>query len=121
MQKLSISAALVGGIFLTPLAGVAQNIVSLPEPNSTYLVFLEESGLSATAKELIGGVASAVQPGRGNRLSGQTAHVEAVKRELLRDGVPPSSIVVRRDIAPSLPTTADGIDEPQHRRVEIQF
>ena len=44
MQKLALSAALVGGLFLTPSAVVAQNVASLPDAKSALLplVFLDK-------------------------------------------------------------------------------
>jgi len=122
MQKLALSAALVGGLFLTPSAVVAQNVASLPDAKSAYyLVFLDKDGLSPTAKQTVRSAAGAVRSGHTVRLSGQARYVEAVKKELLLDGVPPTSIVVRHDSGLALPATGDGLSEPQQRRVEIQF
>jgi hypothetical protein len=121
MQKLALSAALAGGLFLTPSAVIAQNVASLPEARSAhYLVFLDKDGLPPTAKQTIRNAAGAVRSGHTVRLSGQARYVEAVKKELLLDGVQPTSIVVRHKSGVVLPTTGDGLSEPQQRRVEIQ-
>ena len=122
MQKLALSAALVGGLFLTPSLVVAQNLASLPEVRSAhYLVFLDKDGLSPTAKQTIRNAVGAVRSGHTVWLSGQARYVEAVKRELLLDGVQPTSIVVRHEGKLALPAAGDGLSEPQQRRLEIQF
>jgi hypothetical protein len=122
MQNLALSAALAGGLFLTPLAVVAQNVGSLPEAKSAhYLVFLDKDGLSPTARQTIRNAAGAIGSGHIVRLSGQARYVEAVKTELLRDGVQPTSIVVQHESGLVLPATGDGLSEPQQRRVEIGF
>jgi hypothetical protein len=122
MRKLALSAALAGGLFLTPAAVVAQNVSSLPEARiANYLVFLDKDGLSPTAKQTIRNAAGAVRSGHTVQLTGEARYVEAVRRELLLGGVQPSSIVVRHESGLALPTAGDGLSEPQQRRVEIQF
>ena len=121
MQNLVLSAALAGGLFLTASAVVAQNVASLPEANAHYLVFLDKDGLSPTAKQTIRNAAEAVRTGHSVRLSGQARYVEAVKKELMLDGVQPTSIVVGHESERALPAVGDGLSEPQQRRVEIRF
>ena len=122
MQKLALSAALACGLFVASSVAVAQNVASLPEANSShYLVFLDKDGLSPIAKQTIRNAAGAVRSGHTIRLSGQAQYVEAVKRELVLEGVQPMSIVVRHEGGLALPAAGDGVSEPQQRRVDIQF
>jgi|SRR5262245_13459225 len=122
MQKLVLSAALAGGLFLAHSAVVAQDIASLPDAKSAhYLVFLDKDGLSPTAMQTVRNAANAIGSGHTVRLSGQPRYVEAVRRELLKEGVQPTSIVVQHESGLVLPAAGDGLSEPQQRRVEIRF
>ena len=122
MQKLALSAALAGGLFLTPSLVVAQNVASLPEVRSAhYLVFPGQGWSFSDCETNHSQAAGAVRSGHTVWLSGQARYVEAVKRELLLDGVQPTSIVVRHEGELVLPAAGDGLSEPQQRRVEIQF
>ncbi len=108
------------------------------QPARTYLVFFDwdRADLTARAKQIIAEAAQNVSRVQVTRievngytdLSGTAAYnqklsvrrAEAVAAELVRDGVPRSEITARGfgESNPLVPT-AQGVREPQNRRVEI--
>lgn len=119
MWKLPLLTAFVAGIGLVSPV-IAQNIASLPDAKSSYLVFADRNGLlSPVAIETVRNAANAA--GRPIDLSGPAPYVETVKKQLIREGVPATAISVRATTAPSLPATQDGISSPQDRSVKIRF
>ena len=114
----------------TPVARAAGNV----------MVFFDfdRSGLSAVAQATIRQAASDAKSGRGTRMqvtghadrAGSDAYNTAlslrrastVKSELIRNGVSEAAIsVVGRGESEPLVPTADGVREPQNRRVVISF
>ena len=107
-------------------------------PSRTYLVFFDwdKSDLTGRARQIVGEAASASTHVQTTRiavngytdLSGTTQYnqglsvrrAKAVQAELVRDGVPAGEIAIRGfgETNPLVPT-ADGVREPQNRRVEI--
>jgi outer membrane protein OmpA-like peptidoglycan-associated protein len=112
--------------------------IAATAPSRTYLVFFDwdKSDLTGRARQIVAEAASASTHVQTTRiavngytdLSG-TAHynqglslrrAKAVQAELIRDGVPAGEIAIRGfgETNPLVPT-ADGVREPQNRRVEI--
>jgi hypothetical protein len=127
MKKLHIGALLLGGLFVTPFpAALAQttNVAYGNESRPGYVVFFDKGTgqLSSVADETIRKAADdADRPAGLIRVVGRADYAEAVKNELVRDGVPASSIVVVAETGSPLPTFADGVSEPANRRVEIRY
>ena len=126
MQKLSI-AAVLGGLFLMPLAGTmgamgqSTNVASAPNPPVGYMVFLDNgSRLSPVAMDTVRSAAAAAKSGRMIGVEGRAEHADIVKKELVRQGAPAESIAVRPASRP-LKKAADGVNDPTDRRVEIKF
>jgi ferredoxin-NADP reductase len=117
MWKLPLLTAFVAGIGLVSPV-IAQDIASLPDAKSSYLVFADRNGrLSPVAIEMVRNAAHAAGP---IYLSGPAPYVETVNKQLIREGVPATAISVRTT-APSLPATQDGISSPEDRGVQIRF
>ncbi len=111
-----------------------------PEPakQTSYMVFFDfdRSNITATAAETIKKAAADAKAGQKTRI-GVTGHADrsgsdaynmalslrranAVKDALVREGIPAAAIaVVGRGESQPLVQTADGVREPQNRRVEI--
>jgi len=107
-------------------------------PKKNFLVFFDfdRSNITADAQRVITEAAAAAKAGNVSRiqLTGHTDRSgsdqynmalslrrgEAVKQALIRQGIPAASIAVigRGESQPLVPT-ADGVREPQNRRVEI--
>ena len=116
----------------TPVAAPA------PAPARTYLVFFDwdKANLTGRARQIIGEAARAstrvattrIEVNGYTDLSGTAQYnqglsvrrADAVAAELVRDGVPRSEIAIRGfgETHPLVPT-AQGVREPQNRRVEI--
>ncbi|MGE0154719.1 MAG: OmpA family protein [Reyranellaceae bacterium] len=110
------------------------------EPKKNFLVFFDfdRSNITADAQRVIEEAAAAAKAGNVSRiqLTGHTDRSgsdqynlalslrrgEAVKQALIRLGIPAASIAVigRGESQPLVPT-ADGVREPQNRRVEIML
>jgi hypothetical protein len=92
-------------------------------PRSEYVVFLDNgtNRLSSAAIDTIRIAAGAARSATIVRVAGRADYAEAVKNELVRDGVLSGSVIVGHEPSSSLPTVADGIAEPLSRRVEITF
>jgi OOP family OmpA-OmpF porin len=126
MRNYGIAAAFVGGIFLASIpAAMAQttNVAYAPAPRAQYVVFLDsENQVSGAAVNTVRTAAGAAKSATSVRVVGRADNAEAVKDQLVRDGVPAQSIVVlRREASKPLPKPADGIADPSNRRVEISF
>ncbi len=126
----------------TPPEGPAPLAPLAPPPAAspvrTYLVFFDwdRADLTSRARQIVATAASASQSGGTTKievngytdLSGTPAYnqklsvrrAEAVKVELVRDGVPAGEIGIKGygETNPLVPT-APGVREPQNRRVEI--
>jgi hypothetical protein len=113
-----LQRAILAGISLASPV-IAQDVASLPNAKSFYLVFADRNGLlSPVAIETVRNAAHAARP---IDLSGPAPYVETVKKQLIREGVRATAISVRSTTAPSLPATQDGISTPQDRSVQIRF
>jgi hypothetical protein len=78
--------------------------------------------LSSVADETIRRAAADADRSAGLvRVVGRADYAEAVKNELVRDGVPARSIVIVAETGRPLPSVADGVSEPANRRVEIRY
>ena len=127
MKKLHIGAILLGGLFVTPFqAALSQttNVAYANESRPGYVVFFDKGTgqLSSVADETIRrAAADADRSGGLVRVVGRADYADAVKKELVRDGVPARSIVVIAATESPLPTIADGVSEPANRRVEIRY
>jgi len=118
-HKLGI-AMLVGGLLIGATGAIAQNIATaVPAPKGDFVVFTDKAhALSQTARETVRTIADEAGSARHVTLIGRAENVASVKNELMRNGVPAQSIVVKQDRTPI--AKADGID-PVERRVEIKF
>ena len=127
MKKLHIGAILLGGLIVTPFqAALAQTttVAYANESRPGYVVFFDRGTgqLSSVADETIRRAAADADRSAGLvRVVGRADYAEAVKNELVRDGVPARSIVVVAETGRPLPTFADGVSEPASRRVEIRY
>jgi OmpA-OmpF porin, OOP family len=136
-------SALIGvrynfGVTPPPVVAPAPAPAPAPQVARTYLVFFDwdRADLTARAREIIREAATNSQRANVTRIevaghadrSGSAAYnqrlsqrrAEAVAAELVRDGVARSAITVQAfgESRPLVPT-ADGVREPQNRRVEI--
>ena len=94
------------------------------ESRPGYVVFFDRGTgqLSSVAGETIRRAAATADRSAGLvRVVGRADYAEAVKNELVRDGVPARSIVVVAETDSPLPSVADGVSEPASRRVEIRY
>lgn len=123
MRKYTL--ALVAGSLLTGVAGVAsaQDLATAVAPSKSEFMVFTEQGSHALSPTAIATIRSAVNGARGARvtLTGSPENVAAVKDELVRQGVPNSSIVARNDLGAPLPNAGDGVSDPSNRRVSISF
>ncbi len=126
--------------FGTPAAAPMAPPPPPPPPMNvkSFIVFFDfdKSNITAEAQKTINDAVAAAKAGGSSRvtLTGHTdrsgseqynmalslRRAEAVKANMIRQGVPASAIVVigKGESAPLVPT-ADGVREPQNRRVEI--
>jgi hypothetical protein len=129
MKKLYIGGILLSGLVAAPLhASMAQttNVAYgyANEPRPGYVVFFDKGTgrLSSVADETIRKAAADADKSAGLvRVVGRADYAEAVKNELVRDGVPARAIVVVPRSGNPLPATGDGLSEPANRRVEIRY
>jgi hypothetical protein len=121
------AAILLGALFLVPVAsarGQAPNLAYAVDPRPDYVVFLDKGTdqLSSAAADTVRIAArAAARSGKVVRLVGRPDRAQAVKNELVRDGIPAGSIIVDRASTQPFPTVAGGIADPLNRRVEILF
>lgn len=94
--------------------------MSMPDIRKSYMVFLQGNNtLPPSAAET---VKKAAQESRSKivTIEGREDQANAVKRELMRYGVPESSIMWRPERS-ALKDTPDGIPNPSRRVVEIKL
>jgi outer membrane protein OmpA-like peptidoglycan-associated protein len=128
-----VGAGLVGGcvaLVATGLAVPAQAaspvLSGTPQPRPDFVVFFENGSrdLSPAASSTIRIAAKAARAKHAAivRVVGRGDHAQAVKAELVRQGVPATAIVfVGRDESQPLIKAADGVAEPSNRQVRIAF
>jgi outer membrane protein OmpA-like peptidoglycan-associated protein len=128
MGSRGISALLLGGLFLAPVSGAmgqSANVAYAPaaSPKTEYVVFIDNgsSQLSSAASATVRRAAAAARSAKVVQLVGRADHVEAVKQQLVRDGVPERAIVVHPQSTRPIVRAGDGINDPLNRRVEIAF
>ena len=127
MKKLHIGAILLGGLVAAPLyTAMAQttNVAYASDPRPGYVVFFDKgtARLSSVADETIRRAAADADNSAGLvRVVGRADYADAVKNQLVRDGVPARSIVVVPRAESPLPTIAHGVSEPANRSVEIKY
>lgn len=125
MQKLN-TALVIGGLALTPLSAMAQNLASAPATapvvRSDHLIFMESAGnrVPASAMETVRSAADAARQSPV-RIEGRAEHANAVKQELVRQGAPAASISVTPILVKPLPKAGDGVPEPSDRSVVLRF
>ncbi len=119
-------------------AAAAQSAAPAPEPSRTYLVFFDwdRADLTARARQIVAEAAQASTHVQTTRievngytdLSGTAAYnqrlsvrrAQSVQAELVRDGVARGAISIHGfGESNPLVQTAQGVREPQNRRVEI--
>jgi hypothetical protein len=127
MQKLSI-AVLLGSLLAVPLSGAmsqstdeASAYTLSPSPRSEYIVFFDSGSnrLSPLAIETVRSAAQAARSARMIELAGRPDYANAVKQELVRQGIPANAISIRP--ATGRPLQKVGASDPIDRRVEIRF
>jgi hypothetical protein len=125
VRNLRLSAVLVGGLLLAPISaamGQSTNIAYASAPRSEFVVFFDSTGeLPTAAGKTIHLAAKAAKSADTVRITGRADHAEAVKNELVRQGIPAESIVVAHEAGSPLPKPADGLKDPLNRRVAISF
>jgi hypothetical protein len=125
VQISRIACGVLAGVFLAPIpAAMAQatDLAYAAAPRADYVVFLDSGAtLSPIANYMIQKAARAAKSARTVELTGRADYAEAVKTELLRNGVSANAIVVTPKVDSPLPKTADGLKDPMTRRVEISF
>ena len=128
MNKLPIGAILLGGLFVTPFQAAFSQTIQIAyasEPRPGYVVFFDKGSvqLSSAADETIRRAATDTDRSSGLvRVVGRADYAEAVKNELVRDGIPARSIVITAGTTQRpLAANGDGVSEPSSRRVEIRY
>ena len=127
MRTYGFAAVLLGALFLVPVppaSGQPLNLAFAVDPRPEYVVFLDRgtNELSRAAADTVRIAARAARSAKVIRLVGRPDQAQAVKNELIRDGIPAGSIVVvDRASNKPFPTVASGIADPVNRRVEILF
>jgi outer membrane protein OmpA-like peptidoglycan-associated protein len=131
--RAAVSAGLIGGCVALVAPGLAvpayaaSPVVSgTPQPRPDFVVFFENGShdLSPAASNTIRLAAQAARVKRATivRVVGRGDRAEAVKAELVRQGVAATSIVfVGRDESRPLIRAADGVANPADRQVRIAF
>lgn len=125
MQKLN-TALVIGGLVLTPLSAMAQNLASAPATAPVvrydHLIFMGSEGnrVPPSAMETVRSAADAARESPV-RIEGRADHAYAVKQELVRQGAPAASISVRAIPVKPLPKAGDGLPEPSDRGVVLRF
>ena len=123
MRKYTL--ALLAGSLVVGVVGVAsaQDLANAAVPSKSEFMVFTEQGSHALSPTAIATIRSAVNDARGARvtLTGTPESVAAVKNELVRQGVPTSSIVARNDLGTPLPSAGDGLSDASSRRVAISF
>src|SRR5262245_14104856 len=111
-------------MFLAPAAALAQSteLAYASAPKSEFVVFLDNGAqLSPVANATVHKAAIAARSARTIHVTGRGDYAEAVKGELMRNGIPANAIEVTPQAYNPLPKPADGLRDPMMRRVEISF
>ena len=123
MQKTSMVAVLIGGLFVAP-AAMAQSTnlaYATGEPRSEYMVFLEKNNvLPESAVPMVSKASKAAKAGRTIHLVGRADQAEIVKQEMIREGAPANLILVAREQVKTLPKV-DSVSDASSRKVEIKY
>lgn len=122
----SCAVLLLPGLTKANAQDLAATAPVAAQPRPGYVVFFEPSGtkVSPVAAGTIRIAAQAVRANKAPivRIVGRADYAEAVKAELVRQGVSASSIVlVGRDDSGPLIRASTGMAEPINRRVSIAF
>jgi hypothetical protein len=124
MRNLGVAILAVGLLAGTAGVATAQNLASaVPAPRSEFVVFAEKgsSTLSPTATATVRAAASEAGSATQITLVGRAENIAPVKRELIRNGVAPQSIMVKQEARAPIAKSGDGLSDPVDRRVEILF
>jgi hypothetical protein len=118
MRKLGIAIVLGSVLMAAPFSAAMSQ-----SAKSDYTVFIDRSGnkpLTAAAKDTIH---KAVAASRSHviEISGRADYAEAVRDELLRQGVPADRISLHPVAAKPLLKVGDGMSNPTDRQVVISF
>jgi OOP family OmpA-OmpF porin len=110
----------------TGAASAAAAATAAAKPRPGYVVFFEhgrtELSPAATRTVLLAARAAQSSKARIVRIVGRADHAKAVKAELVRQGLPVSSIVlVGRDDSTPIVRASTSVAEPLNRRVLIAF
>jgi hypothetical protein len=122
-----IAAVLIGGLLFAPVPAAMAQTVAVANASEdvprNYVVFFESNtnNLSSVASDVVRSAAVSASRGTTIRLVGQPDRVNVVKRQLIRDGVPPGSIVAVGQTDKPLPKLGDGLPDPSNRKVEIKL
>ncbi|MDP1750777.1 MAG: hypothetical protein Q8L22_15085 [Reyranella sp.] len=122
----SCAVLLVPGLTKANAQDLAASAPVAAQPRPGYVVFFEQNS-TEVSPVAAGTIRIAARAARGNkapmvRIVGRADYAEAVKAELVRQGVSASSIVlVGRDDTGPLIRASTGVAEPINRRVLIAF
>ena len=123
MQKSSIVAVLIGGLFIAP-AAMAQSTnlaYATGEPRSELLIFLDKGNqLPPSANPMVSKAVNAALAGKTIHIVGRDDQAQVVKREMIREGAPANKLIVGHEPTKPLPK-ADSIGDTASRKVEIKF
>src|SRR5262249_48284790 len=124
MTNSRVAGLVLAAMLLAPGAAFAQstNVAYASAPKSGFVVFLDNGGqLSPVANDTVHKAAVAARSARTIHVTGRGDYAEAVKAELMRNGIPANAIEVTAQAYNPLPKPADGLRDPMMRRVEISF
>lgn len=117
MRKLSIAIVLGSVLVAAPFS------TAMSQSNPEYTVFVDRSGnkpLTASAKDTVRKAITASKS-RTIQIQGRADYADAVKNELLLQGVSPERINVHPVVAKPLQKAGDGMSDPTDRKVVISF
>jgi hypothetical protein len=116
-------AILAGGLLLAGAATAQTNVATaIPAPKGEFVVFADKGqALSPVARDTVRAAASEANSASKVTLVGRPENIQAVKGELMRQGVPAQAIVARPESRAPIAKAADGLSDPIERRVEIRF
>lgn len=118
MRKLGIAIVLGSVLVAAPFSAAMSQ-----SAKSEYTVFIDRSGnkpLTAAAKDTIN---KAVKASRSHviEISGRADYAQAVRDELLRQGVSADRINLQPVVAKPLMKAGDGMSNPTDRQVILKF
>ncbi len=127
MRKQRLTALMIGGLIMAPLCGALAQEVAYAPPQipSQYVVFMDRGTdrLPEAAADTVRSAAVSASGGTSMRtvkLVGRPDYAQIVKKQLVEDGVPASSIAILPEIKP-LPSAGDGLTDTASRKVEIKL